>query len=188
MAVEATIKASEQQMEKALEHLRQELRSVRTGRASPGLVDTLKVEVESYGSTMTVKELGTVAVAEGNVLVIKPFDPGTLKDLQRGLEKSDLGINPNNDGKVIRLPVPPLSTERRKQIVGQIEKQAEAQKVSIRNVRRDAIKVMETAKKAKTLTEDDAKRGEERVQKLTDQYIKKVEEAVEQKTKELMEV
>lgn len=174
-------------MEAAVNFLAQELRGVRTGRASTGLVDQLKITVESYGSTMTLKELANVAVAEGNVIVIKPYDPGTLKDIQKGLEKSDIGINPQSDGKVVRLPVPPLSTERRNQLAAHVRQLAEQQKVAVRNLRRDANKSLEVAEKAKTLTEDDRKRGEEQIQKLTDECMKKIDAMVEQKTHEIME-
>lgn len=186
--METILKAAQQQMEKAVEHLRSELRGIRTGRASPGLVEGLKVEVASYGSTMTLKELANIAVAEGNVIVIKPFDPTTLKDIEKGIEKSELGINPQNDGKMIRLPVPPLSTERRKQLVSRLKELAEQQKVAIRNQRRDAKRALDTGQKAKTLTEDDVKRGDERVQKITDAEITKIDKMVEEKTKEIMEV
>ncbi len=188
MPLDDVLLAAEEQMEKAVEFLKQELRGLRTGRASPGLVDTLKVDVESYGTTMTLKELGNIAVAEGNVIVIKPFDPGTLKDIQRAIEKSELGINPQNDGKMIRLPVPPLSTERRQKLVARIRELAELQKVSIRNARRDANKALETEKKAGTLPEDEVKSGQEQIQKMTDDCCKKIDKLVEDKSKEVMQV
>lgn len=188
MIVDQTVKETENVMRKAVEFLKQELRGVRTGRASAGLVDSLPVEVESYGSTMGLKELGNVAVAEGNVIVIKPFDPTTLKDIERALIKSDLGINPQNDGKMIRLPVPPLSGERRNQLVQRVKQMAEAQKVSIRNARRDGNKALESAEKAKQITEDDKKRGEDAIQKLTDKYGKDIDKVVDDKSKEIAEV
>lgn len=188
MSVDAAVKQVEEQMNKCVEFLRQELRGVRTGRASPGLIETLRIEVESYGSTMTLKELANIGVAEGNVLVVKPFDPATLKDIEKGIVKSDLGINPQNDGKVVRLPVPALSTERRNQLVTRVKQLAEAQKIAVRNLRRDANKALETAQKAKTMTEDDLKRGQEKTQKLTDDYTKKIEALLEEKTKDIMEV
>ncbi len=188
MPVDDILFSSEEVMEKCVEFLKQEFRGVRSGRASTGLVDSLRVEVESYGSAMGLKELASIAVAEGNVIVIKPFDPSTLKDIQRAIDKSDIGINPQNDGKLIRLPVPPLSTERRNQLVARVKQLAEAQKVAIRNARRDALKALEAEKKAKTLTEDDAKRGEEKAQKQTDEYCKQVDDLVESKSKEIMAV
>jgi len=106
MPVNTILRKAEDEMKKAVEFLKQEFRSLRTGRATPALVDSLRIDVESYGATMTLKELANIAVAEGNVIIVKPYDPSTLKDIQRGLEKSELGINPQNDGKMIRLPVP----------------------------------------------------------------------------------
>lgn len=188
MAVEEAARQAEQSMSKAVEHLKNEYKGVRTGRASPGLVDNMPVEVASYGSTMRVRELANVAVAEGNVIVIKPFDPTTLKDIERAIDKSGLGINPQSDGKMLRLPVPALSGERRNQLVSQVKQMAEAQKVAIRNARRDANKLIETAKKDKTLPEDEAAKGEDRVQKLTDKYSKQIDELLEQKSAEIMEV
>lgn len=188
MALDDVLLETEDHMDKALEHLKGEFRSVRSGRASTGLVDTLRVEVPSYGSTMGLKELANIAVAEGNVIMIKPFDPSTLKDIQRAIEKSEIGINPQTDGKIIRLPVPALSTERRNQLVSQINKLAEAQKVSIRNIRRDSNKALDAAQKAKTLTEDDSERGQEQIQKLTDDYCAKVDKLVADKSKEIMDV
>ncbi|MCA9242833.1 MAG: ribosome recycling factor [Phycisphaerales bacterium] len=187
MAVDKIVRESEHTMSSAVDFLKQSLRGVRTGRASTGLLDGLKVEVASYGSTMGIKELANVAVAEGNVLVIKAFDPSTLKDIERAIEKSDLGINPQNDGKVIRLPVPPLSTERRNQLVSHVKDVAEQQKVAIRNVRRDANKAIEAAKKEKTITEDDADRAEKQTQDLTNKYTKQVDDLVEEKRKEIMD-
>lgn len=188
MALDDVLLEAEDKMDKALEFLKQEFRTVRTGRASTGLVDSMRIEVESYGSTMMMKELANLAVADGNVIIIKPYDPGTLKDIQRGIEKSGLGINPQNDGKVIRLPVPPLSTERRNQLVNHIKQHAEQQKIGVRNARRDANKALEAEKKAKTMTEDDVERGEEQVQKLTEQYCEKIDKLVADKSKEIMDV
>jgi len=188
MPVDEALLTAEEQMEKAVEFLKSEFRGVRTGRASAGLVDGLKVEVESYGTTMGIKELANVAVAEGNVIVIKAFDPSTLKDIERAIEKSGLGINPQNDGKLIRLPVPPLSTERRNQLVSRVKQLAEQQKVSIRNTRRDANKALDAAEKQKSISEDDCKSGQEQVQKLTDQYCKSIDTLVAKKTEDILEV
>ncbi len=188
MALDDILLEAEDQMEQATDFLKQEFRAVRTGRATTGLVDSLKVDVESYGTTMSLKELATLAVAEGNMIVIKPFDPGTLKDIQRAIEKSEIGINPQNDGKMIRLPVPPLSTERRKQLVARVRELAEQQKVTVRNARRDANKTLEAEKKAKTLTEDDVESGQEQIQKLTDDCCKKIDALLEEKSKEIMQV
>jgi ribosome recycling factor len=188
MSVDEILFAAEEQMEKAVEHLKAEFRGVRTGRASAGLVDGLRVEVESYGATMSLKELANIGVAEGNVIVIKPFDPSTLKDIERAIVKSELGINPMSDGKMIRLPVPSLSTERRNQLGARVRQIAEQQKVAVRNLRRDANKAIDVAQKAKTLTEDDAEGAQEQVQKLTDDYCKKIDTLLEDKTRDILEV
>jgi ribosome recycling factor len=188
MALDKILREAQQQMEKAVEHLRNELRGIRTGRASPGLVESLRIEVSSYGSTLTLKELASIAVAEGNVIVVRPFDPATLKDIEKGIEKSDLGINPQNDGKMIRLPVPPLSGERRTRLVERVKQLAEQQRVAVRNIRRDAKKALDAAQKAKTLTEDDVKRGDDQVQKHTDDYTRRIDRLVEEKTREIMEL
>jgi len=188
MALDDVLLETEEQMEKAVDYLRQEFRGVRTGRASAALVDGLRVEVESYGATMTIKELANIAVAEGNVIVIKPFDPSTLRDVEKGIEKSGLGINPQSDGKIIRLPVPPLSTERRNQLVTRIKQLAEQQRVAVRNLRRDANKAIDGQQKAKTITEDDAESGQDQIQKLTDQYCAQIDKLVDDKTRDIMEV
>jgi ribosome recycling factor len=188
MPIDDILLEAEEEMQKAVNFLRQELRGIRTGRASPGLVDNLRIEVASYASTLTLKELASIAVAEGNVIVIKPFDPGTLKDIERGIEKSGLGIHPQSDGKMVRLPVPPLSGERRNQLVTRVRQLGEAQKVAIRNLRRDAKKALDAELKAKTLGEDDAQRGDEAVQKLTDEYTGQVDKALAEKTHEIQEV
>jgi ribosome recycling factor len=188
MPLDDVLLVTEEAMDKAADFLRQEFRGLRTGRASVGLVDTLRVDVESYGTTMSLKEMANLAVAEGNIIVIKPFDPSTLKDIARAIDKSGIGINPQNDGKMIRLPVPALSTERRQQLAARVRQLGEQQKVSIRNARRDAIKVFDTEKKAKTLTEDEAKDGADEVQKLTDKYCEEVDKLVADKSKEIMEI
>lgn len=173
-------------MEKSVDYLVQELRGVRSGRASTGLVDSLKVEVPSYGSTMPLKEIASLAVADGNTIIVKPYDPSVLKDIAKAIESSDIGINPQNDGKVVRLPVPALSTERRNQMAQQVKKLGEQQKVAVRNVRRDANKAID-AEKNKSLTEDEVKKAQDDVQKMTDEYCKKIDDLVADKSKEIME-
>ncbi len=178
----------EESMEKAADFLRQELRTVRTGRASPGLVDHLKVPVESYGSTMELRELASISVPQTNLLLLKPFDPATLKDIERAIQTSDIGITPMSDGKVIRLPVPPLSGERRQQLLGQVRKLGEKQKVAIRNIRRDANKQIDAEQKEKKIAEDDAERSKENVQELTRKFENQVDKLVSAKAKEIEEV
>lgn len=178
----------EEQMEKAVDFLRQELRTIRTGRASPGLVDHLKVTVESYGSTMQLRELASISVPESNLLLLKPYDPSTLKDIERTIQASDIGITPMSDGKVIRLPVPPLSGERRQQLLAQVRKLGEKQKVAIRNLRREANRQIDEEEKAKKISEDDAERAKEEIQELTRKSEEQVDKLVAAKAKEIEEV
>ena len=181
-------KESGSKMAKAIEFLKAELKGIRTGRAHPGLVEHIKIEVPSYGSAMELRELATISVPEPSTLLVKPFDPGTLKDIEKGLHTANLGVSPQSDGKAIRLPIPPLSGERRQQLLQQVKKMAEAQKIAIRNARRDANKAVETLEKAKTVTEDDSKESKERVQKLTTKYEAEVDAVIVAKTKEIEEV
>ena len=176
-------------MDKAVEFLKQELRGVRTGRAHPGLVEHVKIEVASYSSTMELRELATISAPDPSTLLVKPFDPGTLKDIEKGLQTAELGIAPQSDGKAIRLPIPPLSGERRQQLISQVKKMAEAQKIAVRNARRDANKAADHAeKKDKTLSEDQAKDLKDDVQKLTKRHEDDIESVVAAKTKEIEEV
>jgi ribosome recycling factor len=179
---------AEERMEKALDVLRQELRMVRTGRATTALVEHIKVEVTSYNSTTDLRQLAALSTPEGNMILIKPFDPGTIKDIHRALEKANIGITPMSDGKVIRLPIPPLSGERRDQLVGQVKQMAETQRVAIRNIRRDANKQLDTEEKDSVITEDDAKQGKEKIQEMTDKYIRLIDESLANKIKEIQQV
>ncbi len=188
MPTSAIEKECASKMAKAIEYLKDELRGVRTGRASPGLIEHLKIEVTSYGSTMELRELATVGVPEPTTLLVKPYDPSTLKDIEKGLQTSSLGVTPMNDGKSIRLPIPPLSGERRQQLVGQIKKMGEAQKIAVRNARRDANKAIDVVEKAKTVSEDQAKDAKDGVQKLTKKYEDEIDVVLAAKTKELEEV
>jgi len=189
MAASAIEKECSGKMAKAVEFLKNELRSVRTGRAHPGLVEHLKIEVKSYGSTMELRELATVSVPDPSTLLVKPFDPTTLGDIERGINTSDLGITPQSDGKAIRLPVPTLSGERHQQLQTQVKKMAEAQKIAVRNARRDANKSIDTAeKKDKSLSEDEAKDAKDRIQKLTNKHESEIDAMASGKSKEIEEV
>lgn len=180
---------AEDAMEKAVSFLKDEYRGVRTGRASPGLVEHVKIKIASYGDApMDLKALATITTPDASMLLVKPFDPTTLKEIERGLQEADIGINPQSDGKVIRLPVPPLSGERRQQIAGQIKKMAEQQKVVLRNARRDAIQKIDAEKKAGTMPEDDAKRAHDAMDKLTKKYEGMLDEMIQAKTKEVTAV
>ncbi len=180
---------SEEAMEKAVDFLKKEYRGVRTGRASPGLVDQIKVVVPAYGDApMDLKSLATISTPDASLLIVKPFDPSTLKDIARALQEADIGINPQSDGKVLRLPVPPLSGERRQQIATQVKKMAEGQKVALRNARRDAIQKIDAEKKAGDMPEDDAKKGHDAMDKLTKKYEGTIDDLMKAKTKEVTEI
>lgn len=188
MSIAAIEKECFAKMAKVIEFLKQELRTVRTGRASPALVEHVKIEVASYGSTMELRELASISVPDPSTLLIKAFDPGTLKDIEKGLQTSSLGVTPMNDGKAIRLPIPPLSGERRQQLAQQVKKMGEAQKIAVRNARRDANKAVDAVEKAKTISEDEAKDSKDRVQKLTKKHEDEIDKVVAAKTKEIEEV
>lgn len=175
-------------MTKAVEFFKQELHGIRTGRAHPGLVEHMKIEVASYGSTMELRELASISVPDPGTLLVKPFDPGTLKDIEKGLQISELGIAPQSDGKAIRLPIPPLSTERRGQLVQQVRKMGEAQKIAVRNARRDANKAVDSEQKDKKISEDEGKDAKDRIQKLTKRHEDEIESVVAAKAKEIEEV
>ena len=176
----------EENMESALAYLRQEYRGVRSGRASVGLVDHIKVDY--YGSPTDLRQLANLAVPEPSMILIKPFDPASVKDIERAIQSANIGLTPITDGKLIRLKVPSPSTERREQLAAQVRKMAEAGRVAVRNARRDANKVADKEQKQGDLTEDDAKKGKENIQELTKDYEAKITELVEAKTQEIMEI
>lgn len=175
----------EERMEKAVSVLRDELRGLRTGRATPALVDGLRVEY--YGSPTPLKQLAQISTPDPQQILIRPFDQGCLKDIEKAIRSSDLGMAPNNDGKMIRLTVPPMSGEQRQKMVGRIKKSAEEAKVALRNIRRDANKHFDQAEKDKEMTEDQRDKGKDEVQTLLKRYEDKVTEMAEKKSKEVME-
>lgn len=172
-------------MEKALEVFRNDLKGLRTGRASPAMLDSLRVEY--YGSPTPVKQIANISCPDPSSLVIKPFTADDLKEIEKAIRSSDLGLAPNNDGKVIRLSIPAMSGDQRKKIVAQIKKQAETAKVACRNIRRDGNKHFEDAEKAKTINEDDRDKGKEKIQDLLKQYEGRIDGLVTAKEKEVME-
>lgn len=176
----------EEQMEKATEHLKQELRGIRTGRASPALVEHLKVDY--YGSATDLRSIAAISVPEATQLLIKPFSPQDIKAIERAISDSNIGLTPHSDGKQIRLTLPALSQERRLQLVGQCKQLAEQTKVALRNSRRDANKTIETEEKGGIITEDDVTSGKEQVQELTKKYEATVDELIERKKQEIMQV
>ncbi|MDJ0974155.1 MAG: ribosome recycling factor [Planctomycetota bacterium] len=186
MDFEEILMDTEERMEGAVSHLAGELAGLRSGRASPALVD--KLNVEAYGASTPLGQLGQIGCPEPRQILIKPYDPSIIKDIEKAIQASDLGLNPQSDGKVIRLNLPPLSEERRKQLAKHVKDSGEKTNVSIRNVRRDANKEADAAQKDKTLTEDDCKRVKDEIQDLTKKFEGKVSELVAKKTDELMEV
>jgi len=184
MSAKAILAGHEKNMEKTVEILRNELRGLRTGRASAGLVEHLMVEY--YGTPTPLRQLAAIACPEPASLVIKPFDVGCIKDIEKAIRASDLSLAPILEGKMIRLNVPPLSEERRKQIVGQVKQLGERSKVSIRNIRRDAIKQLEDEEKAKRITEDERDKGKEEADDLTKKCADEVDHIVKTKSDEIM--
>jgi ribosome recycling factor len=186
MPVDDVLLDCEESMEKAVEHLRHEMRGIRTGRATPALVE--HIQVEYYGSPTALKSIASISVPEATQLLIKPFSPQDLKAIEKAVNDSKIGLTPHSDGKQLRLMLPPLSQERRLQLVGQTKQHAEAAKISIRNARRDANKVLDTEQKGGVMSEDDLAKAKEQVQDLTKQYETKVDDLIEHKRKEIMEV
>lgn len=181
-----SLEKARQRMDSALEALRREFASVRTGKASPALLDS--VRVEAYGSKVPLNQVGTVAAPEPRLLTITPWDKSLLKEIDRGLRESDLGLNPSNDGSIIRVPIPALTEERRREFVKHLHKMAEEARVAVRQARKDANDDVKARQKKEGLSEDDIRREQDKVQKLTDQYIGKVEEILKHKEAEVMEV
>lgn len=177
---------AEDKMEKAVVVLVEEFKGVRTGRASSGLVEPLKVEY--YGAATPLKALASITIPEPRLILIKPFDPSAVDGIQKAIQKSELGLTPQSDGKIIRLVVPPLSEERRKQLSKMVKELGEKAKVSLRNIRRDANAVSDHEEKDKQISEDDHKGIREEVDRLTKEYETKVQDLVDKKTKEVMEV
>jgi ribosome recycling factor len=175
----------EERMEKAVDKLKHDLGGIRTGRANPGLVDSLRVE--AYGSPTPLKQLASVGAPEPTQIVIRPFDPGTLKDIEKAILASGLGLTPMNDGKLIRLNVPALSTETRRKLVGRIKELTEEAKVAIRSVRRDGNKQADQGEKDKTLSEDDCESVKEEIQELTKRFENRSSELAKAKEEEVME-
>lgn len=185
MAADDILLDVEDRMDKAIGILKQQLAGIRTGRANPGLVDSLKVEV--YGSPTPMKQLAQVGAPEPTQIVIRPYDPGTIKDIERAIVNSGLGFAPQNDGRVIRINIPPLTTETRRKLVARIKELTEEAKVSIRNVRRDGNKAAEQAEKDKELTEDERDQAKEDIQELTKKYEGIAADMAKKREDEVME-
>ena len=173
-------------MQKAVDRLVTDYSEIRAGRANPNVLD--KVMVDYYGTPTPINQVGSVSVAEARILVIQPWDKGLLNPIMKAIQSSDIGINPQNDGNVIRLTFPQLTEERRKELAKGISKRGEEAKVAVRNIRRDEMDALKKAKKANELTEDDLRDEEEKLQKLTDKICKQIDEISDNKTKEIMSV
>ncbi|MBE7023667.1 MAG: ribosome recycling factor [Ruminococcaceae bacterium] len=180
------MKNAESKMEKAIAVLQSDLGAIRAGRANPAILD--KVTVEYYGVPTPIQQVGTIAVPEPKTITIQPWDASILGEIEKAILKSDVGINPNNDGKTIRLNFPPLTEERRKELVKGISKRGEECKVALRNVRRDSLEAFKKQKKDGEITEDDLKDLETKIQKLTDKFVASVDTIVKDKEKEILEV
>jgi ribosome recycling factor len=181
-----SLQKARQRMDGAIEALRREFAGVRTGKASPALLDTIRVE--AYGSMVPLNQVGTVSAPEARMLTVQPWDKSLMKATEKALRESDLGLNPSNDGQIIRIPIPPLTEERRREYVKLLHKLTEEARVAVRNVRRDANDEVKQSQKDEGLSEDDVRREQAEVQKLTDQYIARIEELMKHKEAEIMEV
>jgi ribosome recycling factor len=177
---------TKRRMEKAIESTSSELSKLRTGKASTALIDT--IQVHYYGSMVPIKQVGNISVPEPRLIVIQPWDRGILPEIEKAILKSDLGLNPSNDGIVVRIPIPPLTEERRRDLVKLVKKLGEEGKVAIRNVRRDANDKLKNAEKKHEISEDDLHRFHDNIQELTNESIKKIDKIIEAKEAEIMEV
>ena len=175
-----------QKMQKAMEALRHELSKMRTGRASLSVLDDVRVEY--YGTPTPLKQLASLSTPDARTIVIQPWDNSAAAAIEKAIQKSDLGLNPVNDGKVIRIPIPPLNEERRKELIKKVSKMTEETRVALRNLRRDEIENVKKKTKAKEMSEDDGRRAQEEIQKILDKYIADVDASANAKEKELMEV
>ena len=180
------LSVAERRMRGAVESVKSNFATIRTGRANPSLLD--RIEVEAYGSKMPLRSVANVGAPEPRLLTVTPFDPSTLKNIERAIRDSDIGLNPQNDGKIIRLPIPELTEERRRELIRVARHMAEEGRVSVRNVRRDEMKDVHELRKEGEISQDDEHRAEEELQKLTNDYVKRIEAALADKEAELMEV
>jgi len=186
MGIDDVLLDAEERMEKAVQVFSDGLRVIRTGTASSGLVEGIKVDY--YGSPTALRQIAQIAIPDPQLIVIKPFDPSGLGDIEKAIQTSDIGIHPQSDGKVIRLTVPGLSQERREQLVARVRQMAEEARVAVRNIRRDANRHLDKEQKDSAISEDDCRRAKDDVQELTGQYEQQVNDLLEKKSRDLMEV
>lgn len=180
------IKNTEDKMKKSVKHLETEFSEIRAGRANPSVLDKLRVDY--YGTPTAINQLAAVSVTEARTLTIQPWDKSVLKSIEKAIQTSDIGINPQNDGQVIRMIFPPLTEDRRKEIVKDAAKMGEDAKVAVRGIRRDSMEKLKAMKKSGEITEDDQKHGEKKIQDITDSHIKEIEKLTEAKQKQIMEI
>ncbi|QQL45308.1 ribosome recycling factor [Sulfuriroseicoccus oceanibius] len=188
MTPDLVTKTADEAMSKSVEFMTQEFAGIRTGKASPGLVEGLNVEVQSYGSTMKLNGLATITTPDNRTINVSPFDPSTAADIERAIRESNLGINPSRDGKIIRLPIPELTGERRKELVKVIKGKAEEARVRVRSARRDAIDSAKKLEKDKAISEDERHDMEAEIQKITDKYVGEIDTIVGHKEEEILTV
>jgi ribosome recycling factor len=186
MPVQDVVNKAQAAMKKTLDHLQQDFSKVRTGRASAAILDPVRVDY--YGSPMPINQVASMAVPDPRTIVVQPFEKAMLTPIEKAIREADLGLNPSNDGNVVRVPIPMLTEERRKEIVKTCKKFAEDSRIAIRNIRRDHNEVLKKVEKDEHLSEDERKRGEQEIQKVTDRFIKNVDEMTEAKEKEVMAV
>jgi len=180
------LSAAGRRMGGAVESVKHNFATIRTGRANPSLLD--RIEVEAYGSRMPLRSVANIGVPEPRLLTVTPFDPNTLKNIERAIADSDIGLNPQNDGKIIRLPIPELTEERRRELIRVARHMAEEARVSVRNVRRDEMKDVHELRREGEISEDDERRAEDELQKLTNDFVKRIDAALADKESELLEV
>lgn len=180
------IKETQGRMKRTLESMDEDFKTVRTGRATPALVE--RVMVTYYGAPTPLQQLAVISAPEPQMLLIRPYDPASLRDIEKGIMQADLGLNPNNDGRLVRIPIPRLTEERRRDLVKVVKRRVEEAKIALRNIRRNALEDMREYENEKLISEDDLKRGQDELQTLTDKYVKMVEEAGEHKEKDIMEI
>ncbi|MBQ8134473.1 MAG: ribosome recycling factor [Clostridia bacterium] len=180
------IKGTDEKMTKSVNHLETEFAEIRAGRANPSVLD--KIRVDYYGSPTPINQVAAVSVTEARTLIIQPWDTSLLRGIEKAIQTSDIGINPQNDGKVIRMIFPPLTEDRRKEIVKEIAKMGEEAKVAVRSIRREAMDKLKAMKKSGDITEDDQKHGEKKIQDITDNHIKTIDSLTEKKQKQIMEI
>jgi ribosome recycling factor len=185
-ALDSIIAETNQRMQKAIDSLKKDLSRIRTGRATPALLDGITADY--YGSPLPINQVANISVPDARMIVVQPWEKSMLKEIEKAIQTSDLGLNPQNDGNIIRLPIPPLSEERRKDLFKNCKKIGEECKVGLRNVRRDSNEKLKKAEKDKTVTQDDGKKGQDDIQKVTDKFIKTIDDLLGQKEKEIMEV